>query len=152
MSRQFVKIKWNEKRPVPNGTRRFKVWYQLHSTGDLAGTEAAGAHIDVLGSTVNHSLNALDVGLPGTVGAAVGVGNLDTESHALATELTFGHIYKPPRWLKLYFYTNFVILPESNKKIKRKFSKELYFFQVFFLCVFYGKIRKNILGVRHYGV
>ena len=104
------------------------VRYQLHSTGDLAGTEAAGAHIDVLGSTVDHSLNALDVGLPGTVGAAVGVGNLDTEVHALATELTFGHIYKPPRWLELYFYINFVILPEINKKIKREFSKELYFF------------------------
>ena len=91
---------------------------ELHSTGDLAGTEAAGAHIDVLGSTVDHSLNALDVGLPGTVGAAVGVGNLDTESHALATELTFGHIYKPPRWLKLYFYINYVILTERNKKSK----------------------------------
>ena len=64
----------------------------LHRAGDLAGTEAAGAHIYVLGSAVDHSLNALDVGLPETVGAAVGVGDLDTEVHALATELTFGHI------------------------------------------------------------
>ena len=123
VQRSLSRTKKNEKHSAPVGTECLNVWYQLHSTGDLAGTEAAGAHIDVLGSTVDHSLNALDVGLPGTVGAAVGVGNLDTEVHALATELTFGHIYKPPRWLKLYFYTNFVILPESNKKIKRKFSK-----------------------------
>ena len=66
--------------------------FKSHSTGDLAGTEAAGAHIHVLGSAVYHSLDALDVGLPGTVGAAVGVGHLDTEVHALATELTFGHL------------------------------------------------------------
>ena len=105
---------------------------KLHRTGDLAGTEAAGAHIDVLGSTVDHSLNALDVGLPGTVGAAVGVGDLDTEGHALATELTFGHIYKPPRWLKLYFYSNHIILTERNKKIKSKFTENIIFFRCFF--------------------
>ena len=72
-------------------TERFIVRYQLHSTGDLAGTEAAGAHIDVLGSTVNHSLNALDVGLPGTVGAAVRVRHLNAEHNALITKFTFGH-------------------------------------------------------------
>ena len=90
---------------------------------NLVGAEASGTSVHMARSTVDNSLNALDVGLPGTVGAAVGVGDLNTEGHALTTELTFGHIYKPPRWLKLYFYTNFVILPESNKKIKRKFSK-----------------------------
>ena len=97
----------------------FLAMVQLHSTGDLAGTEAAGAHIDVLGSTVDHSLNALDVGLPGTVGAAVGVGNLDTEVHALATELTFGHIYKPPCWLDLFI--NHAIIAETEGKIKSEF-------------------------------
>ena len=105
---------------------------ESHCTSDLAGTEAAGAHIDVLGSTVNHSLNALDVGLPGTVGAAVGVGDLNTEGHALTTELTFGHIYKPPRWLKLYFYSNHIILTERNKKIKSEFSENIIFFRYSF--------------------
>ena len=94
---------------------------ELHSTGDLAGTEAAGAHIDVLGGAVHHSLNALDVGLPGTVGAAVGVRNLDAEVHALTTKLTFGHIYKPPRWLELHSYDNYDILPETLEKIKGHF-------------------------------
>ena len=80
----------------------------------------------MLGSTLHNSLNALDVGLPGTVGAAVGVGNLDTESHALATELTFGHIYKPPRWLDLFI--NHAIIAETKGKIKPKFPSNDYFF------------------------
>jgi hypothetical protein len=81
-----------EKHPVPRYEALYALLFELHSTGDLAGTEAAGAHINVLGSTVDHSLDALDVGLPGTVGAAVGVGDLDTKVHALTTKLTFGHI------------------------------------------------------------
>ena len=63
----------------------------LHRAGDLAGTEAAGAHIYVLGSAVDHSLNALDVGLPGAIGAAVRVGHLNPECDTLAAEITFGH-------------------------------------------------------------
>ena len=65
---------------------------ELHSAGNFAGAEAAGAHIDVLGSAVHHSLDALDVGLPRTVGAAMGMGYLDAEVYALAAELAFGHI------------------------------------------------------------
>ena len=65
---------------------------ESNGPGDLAGAEAAGAHIDVLGSAVHHSLDALDVGLPGTIGAAVRVGHLDAEVHALAAKLAFGHI------------------------------------------------------------
>ena len=74
--------------------RRAQVTFPMESdsAGDLAGAEAAGAHIDVLGRAVHHSLDALDVGLPGAVGAAVGMGNLDAEVHALAAELALGHI------------------------------------------------------------
>ena len=42
-------------------------------------------------STVDNRLDTLDVGLPGTVGTSVGVGDLDTESHALATVITLRH-------------------------------------------------------------
>ena len=42
-------------------------------------------------STVDDCLNALDVGLPGTVGTSVGVGNLNAEGHALTTKITFSH-------------------------------------------------------------
>lgn len=64
---------------------------ELHSTGDLAGTEAAGAHIDVLGGAVHHSLNALDVGLPFTIGPSVGVRDLDTKGHTFATKIALSH-------------------------------------------------------------
>ena len=51
------------------------------------------------GSTVNDSLDALDVGLPCTVGTSVGVGNLDTEGHALAAKITLSHFIAPPIWI-----------------------------------------------------
>ena len=41
--------------------------------------------------TIDHSLHALDIGLPGTIGASMGVGNLDTEGHALIAELALCH-------------------------------------------------------------
>lgn len=64
----------------------------LHSAGDLTGTEASGADVDVSGGAIHDRLNPLHVGLPGTVGAAVGVGNLDAEGHALVAEFAFGHV------------------------------------------------------------
>ena len=48
------------------------------------------------GSSVNDSLNALDVGLPCTIGTSVGVGNLDTEGYALTTKITFRHLLHLP--------------------------------------------------------
>ncbi len=43
------------------------------------------------GRTVDERLHALDIGLPGTIGTSVGVGDLDAESHALIAELAFCH-------------------------------------------------------------
>ena len=63
----------------------------LDGTLDLIGTEASGTSVHMAGSTVNDSLDALDVGLPCTVGTSVGVGNLDTEGNALATIITLSH-------------------------------------------------------------
>ena len=45
-------------------------------------------------STVHNGLDPLHIGLPGTVGASVGVGNLDTEGNALVAELTLCHFLK----------------------------------------------------------
>ena len=64
---------------------------QSDSAGNFAGTEAVSAHIHVLGRAIDDCLHALDVGLPGAIGAAVGVGNLNSESDALTAEITFGH-------------------------------------------------------------
>ena len=42
-------------------------------------------------STVNNGLDPLDVGLPGTIGTSVGVGDLNTKGNALATIITLRH-------------------------------------------------------------
>ena len=53
--------------------------------------------MDVLGRAVHDSLDALHIGLPGTIRAAVRVGNLDAEYDALIAKFTFGHSLEPPR-------------------------------------------------------
>ena len=58
---------------------------------NLVGTEASGTSIHMARSTVNNSLNALDVGLPGSVGTSVRVGDLNTKGNALATIITLSH-------------------------------------------------------------
>ena len=68
----------------------------LDRTLDLIGTEASGTSVHMAGSTVNDSLDALDVGLPCTVGTSVGVRNLDTKGHALAAKITLSHFIAPP--------------------------------------------------------
>ena len=68
------------------------------SAGNFARTEAMSAHIDVLRGAVDDRLHALHVGLPGTIGAALGVGNLNAEHDALVTKFTFSHSLEPPRW------------------------------------------------------
>ena len=67
---------------------------ELDSALDLAGTEASGTSVHMARSTVDHSLDALDIGLPGTVGASVGVADLDAEGNALVAELTLCHELK----------------------------------------------------------
>ena len=63
-----------------------------HSAGDLTGTEASGADVHVSGSSLHDRLHALHVRLPGAVGTAVGVGDLDAEGDALVAEFAFGHV------------------------------------------------------------
>ena len=63
----------------------------LDSALDLAGTEATGTSVHMARSTIHNSLNTLDVGLPGTVGTSVGVGDLNAEGNALATIITLSH-------------------------------------------------------------
>ena len=68
-------------------------FFRMRSNGpfDLIGTEASGTSIHVARSTVDNGLDPLYIGLPGTVGPSVGVGNLNTESNALATIFTLCH-------------------------------------------------------------
>ena len=58
---------------------------------NLVGAEASGTSVHMARSSVNNSLDPLHVGLPGTIGTSVGVGNLDSEGHALTTKITLRH-------------------------------------------------------------
>ena len=58
---------------------------------NLVGTEASGTSVHMARSTVDNRLDTLHIGLPGTVGASVGVGNLNAEGYALATKITLSH-------------------------------------------------------------
>ena len=46
----------------------------------------------MLGGTVHDNLNALDVGLPSTVGASVRVAHLDAESNTLIAKFALCHL------------------------------------------------------------
>ena len=52
-------------------------------TLNLAGTKATGANGNGCIRAVNNCLNLTNVGLPGSVGLAVGVGNVVTKGNAL---------------------------------------------------------------------
>lgn len=64
---------------------------ELHRAGDLAGAEATGTNVHVLGSAVDNSLDPLDIRLPSAVGTAVRVGHLNAERNALIAKLAFSH-------------------------------------------------------------
>ena len=58
---------------------------------DLTGAQATRANINGRVRTVNDCLHLADVGLPGSVGLAVRVGNVVTKSHALAANAAICH-------------------------------------------------------------
>ena len=59
--------------------------------GNFTGTQAPGTNIHMARRTIDQSLNALDVGLPGTIGTTVRVGNSDTERNTLVAKLALCH-------------------------------------------------------------
>ncbi len=73
----------------PNGCRA--VILLLDRALDLVRTQASCTDMNMARSAVNDRLDALDVGLPGSVGTSMGVRNLDTKSNALAADIAFCH-------------------------------------------------------------
>ena len=71
---------------------------ELDGALNLVGAEASGTCVNMAGSSIHDSLDALDVGLPCTVGTSVGVGNLNAKGHALAAKITLSHFIAPPIW------------------------------------------------------
>lgn len=63
------------------------------STGDFPRTQATGAGVNPFRRAVHNRLDTHDIGLPGTVGPSVGVGNLNAESYAFSADIAFCHIF-----------------------------------------------------------
>ena len=64
---------------------------RLDSAGNFTGTQTPGTNVHMAGSITDDCLNALDIGLPHTIGTSVGVGNSDTKGHTLVAKLTLSH-------------------------------------------------------------
>ena len=58
---------------------------------DLTGTQATRADVHSLVLAVHNCLDLSDVGLPGTIGMTVGMGNVASEDDALSAEFTLCH-------------------------------------------------------------
>ena len=101
---------------------------------NLVGAEASGTCVNMAGSSVDHSLNALNVGLPGTVGTSVGVRNLDTKGYALTTKITLSHSLHLPSFHYSVIHAPSQALRYDNKLFKKKqalFSKFFVFFKIY---------------------
>ena len=71
------------------------------------------------GSSVNDSLNALDVGLPCTIGTSVGVRDLNAEGHALTTKITLSHSLHLPSFHYSIIYAPSQALRYDNKLFEK---------------------------------
>ena len=58
---------------------------------NLSGTKATRANVNGSIGSVNYCLNPTDVGLPGSVGLAVGVRHVVSESNALTADTALSH-------------------------------------------------------------
>jgi hypothetical protein len=94
---------------------------------NLVGAEASGTSVHMAGSSVNDSLNALDVGLPCTIGTSVGVRDLDTKGYALTTKITLSHFIAPPIIDKSAYYA----FHRRLNMITNFLQKSKHFFQNF---------------------
>ena len=101
---------------------------------NLVGAEASGTCVNMAGSSVNDSLNALDVGLPCTIGTSVGVRNLDTKGYALTTKITLSHSLHLPSFYYSVIHALSQALRYDNKlsgKMQALFSKFFVFFKIY---------------------
>ncbi len=72
---------------------RLLLFIKSNSSLNLAGTQAARANVNGLGCTVYNSLNASDVGLPGSVGLSVRMGNSKSKLNCLSANAALCHFY-----------------------------------------------------------
>ena len=60
-------------------------------SGYFTGTQAPGTNIYMAGRAIDDRLNTLDIGLPGTIGTPVRMGNLNAKGHALVAKFALSH-------------------------------------------------------------
>ena len=96
---------------------------------NLVGAEASGTCVNMAGSSVNDSLNALDVGLPCTIGTSVGVRDLNAEGHALTTKITLSHSLHLHSFLYSYcaLHRRLDMISDFFQKCKHFFQNFLFF-------------------------
>ena len=94
--------RYTAKNPEPDGSG-FRLSMSDRS-GDLAGTHTPGTNIHMAGRAVDDRLHTLHIGLPGTIGTPVRVGDLDAERNALVAELALCH---PLHLLAVAYYCAF---------------------------------------------
>ena len=80
-----------EKGPCAAWHRVRLVCPSLDRAGNFTGTQTPGTNVHMARRTIDHSLHALDIGLPGTIGTPMRVRDLDAEGNTLVAELTFSH-------------------------------------------------------------
>ena len=107
---------------------------ELDGALNLVGAEASGTCVNMAGSSVNHSLDALDVGLPGTVGTSVGVRDLNAEGHTLTTKITLSHSLHLPSFYYSIIHALSQALRYDSKLFKKKQALFSNFFVFFKIC------------------
>ena len=93
---------------------------ELDGAFNLVGTEASCTDVHMAGGTVNDSLNTLHIGLPSTVGASVGVRDLNTKGNTLAANITFCQLLHLQSWKIHVHRTSVYIIAENIEKSKKK--------------------------------
>ena len=93
-------------------------FFDLLSALDLSGTKATRANVNGSVRSVNYCLNPTNVGLPGSVGLAVGVRHVVSESNALTADTALSHFdtSKNPALASVILY-KFICLHNSAKII-----------------------------------
>ena len=97
--------------------------------------------------TVDNRLDALHIGLPGTVGASVGVGNLNAEGNALTTKITLSHSL---HLLSSMVITNYCLLQalRYDTRVRRKMQVFFLVFFTFFKIVLIFSVVTGIMTVK----
>ena len=103
---------------------------ELDGALNLVGAEASGTCVNMAGSSIHDSLDALDVGLPCTVGTSVGVRNLDTKGYTLTTKITLSHSLHLPSFLIITYCAylrRLDMITDFPEKCKHFFQNFLFF-------------------------